>query len=258
MTTYVGEATTVPAFDATSSTGSVPAVKTQHSDGGNAIYAKSSGVPVYAETSTTNTALGALYGNNTAGGNAVYAIGDIRGTADIHITGDVYKNVSHFRIDHPLHPDTKYLDHASVESAELKNIYDGTVVADGEGKATITLPDWFEALNETFRYQLTALGGAAPELHIAVELSGGTFSIAGAKAGQKICWQITGNRRDAAAKWRPLVVESAKAPEDHGYFLHPEAHGAPRERAIYEKYSPVSPSTPVAEPRVVQPVQPQL
>jgi len=38
--------------------------------------------------------------------------------------------------------------------------------ADAHGAATVELPDWFETLNRDFRYQLTALDGAAPELHV--------------------------------------------------------------------------------------------
>jgi len=61
-------------------------------------------------------------------------------------------------IDHPLDPANKYLYHSFVESPDMKNIYDGTVTTDGAGLATVTLPDWFEALNRDFRYQLTVIG----------------------------------------------------------------------------------------------------
>lgn len=37
----------------------------------------------------------------------------------------------------------------------MKNIYDGVVTTDAQGRATVQLPDWFEALNTEFRYQLT-------------------------------------------------------------------------------------------------------
>jgi len=42
----------------------------------------------------------------------------------------------------------------------MKNIYDGTVTKDGSGHAMVTLPDWFEALNRDFRYQLTVHSNA--------------------------------------------------------------------------------------------------
>jgi len=43
----------------------------------------------------------------------------------------------------------------------MKNVYDGTVTTDGSGHAIVTLPDWFQALNSDFRYQLTTIGQPA-------------------------------------------------------------------------------------------------
>ncbi len=48
----------------------------------------------------------------------------------------------------------------------MMNIYNGTVTLDGQGRAAVALPDWFEALNRDYRYQLTPIGGPAPSLHI--------------------------------------------------------------------------------------------
>ena len=42
----------------------------------------------------------------------------------------------------------------------MKNIYYGVAVLDEAGEAIVTLPDWFEALNGDFRYQLTPMGAA--------------------------------------------------------------------------------------------------
>jgi hypothetical protein len=52
------------------------------------------------------------------------------------------------------------------------------VTLDDNGEAVVTLPDWVEALNEDFRYQLTCIGGAAP-VYVAQEVSEGNFRIAG-------------------------------------------------------------------------------
>ena len=78
--------------------------------------------------------------------------------------GTLYKNAGAFRIDHPLDPANKYLNHSFVESPDMKNIYDGVATLDATGAAVVELPDWFEALNKDFRYQLTAIGapGAWP------------------------------------------------------------------------------------------------
>jgi hypothetical protein len=75
------------------------------------------------------------------------------------------------------------------------------------GEIVVQMPSYVEALNEAFRYQLTAIGTPAPSLHIKQELTQGQFVVAGAAPGQRVCWQITGNRRDPFARANPLLVE---------------------------------------------------
>jgi hypothetical protein len=122
---------------------------------------------------------------------------------NLQITGN--KN---FKIEDPI-DSTKVLFHSSVESAEMKNIYDGTVVIDHKGEAVVTLPRWFQALNENFRYQLRCIGGWAP-VYIKREIEHNQFTIAGGNPGMKVSWQVTGVRHDAATKAHPLVVEVDK------------------------------------------------
>ena len=38
------------------------------------------------------------------------------------------------------------------------NVYNGNVTTDANGDATVILPDYFEALNRDFLYQLTVIG----------------------------------------------------------------------------------------------------
>jgi hypothetical protein len=146
---------------------------------------------------------------------------------DIQVTGTVFKEHSQFKIDHPVTPSEKYLYHGAVESDEMKNVYDGEVVTDVDGTAEVSLPGWFEALNERIRYQLTPIGMPAPNLHVAQEISQGRFRIAGAPPGVKVCWQVSGVRRDAYARAHPLTVEVDKAAHERGRYLHPELHDAP-------------------------------
>jgi hypothetical protein len=108
------------------------------------------------------------------------------------VTGPVHKSGGGFRIDQPLEPETKYLDHSFVESDEMKNVYDGVVELGADGSAVVPLPSWFEALNADYRYQLTAISAPAPDLHIRKEVADGSFEIAGGRPGQRISWQITG------------------------------------------------------------------
>jgi len=48
---------------------------------------------------------------------------------------------------HPLDLASRYLSHSFAESSEMKNFYDGFVVCDDSGEATVSLPEWFESLN---------------------------------------------------------------------------------------------------------------
>ncbi|MHB8084808.1 MAG: hypothetical protein ACYDHZ_03205 [Dehalococcoidia bacterium] len=140
---------------------------------------------------------------------------------DVNVTGTLTSGVKDFRIDDPLDPENKYLVHSSVESPDMKNIYDGVAVLDNNGEAVVTLPAYFQALNRDFRYQLTCIGGYAP-VYIASEISGNTFKIAGGPSGTsglKISWQVTGIRQDAFAVAHPLVVEQDKPAAEKGQHL---------------------------------------
>ena len=108
----------------------------------------------------------------------------------------------------------------------MKNIYDGIVRLDASGEAVVELPEWFEALNADFRYQLTAIGAPAPGLYIAEEIADHHFKIAGGPPGTKVSWQVTGVRQDAYAKAHPLQVEVDKPDSERGYYIHPELYGA--------------------------------
>ena len=149
---------------------------------------------------------------------------------DLETTGTLYKAAGAFRIDHPLDPENRYLSHSFVESPDMKNIYDGVVVLDDAGEATVTLPDWFEALNRDFRYQLTPIGASFVP-YIAQEIAGNQFRIAGGLPGKKVSWQVTGIRHDAFANAHRIQVEQIKKGAAVGTYLHPEAFGQPGERA---------------------------
>ena len=147
---------------------------------------------------------------------------------DLTLNGTLTAAAKNFKIDHPLDPKNKYLSHTSVESSEMMNIYTGNAILDNSGEATVSLPKWFEALNADFRYQLTAIGVAAPNLHIAQEIAHHQFSIAGGSPGMKVSWQVTGVRHDGYAKIHPLVVEVKKSEKERGHYLNPDAFGEPR------------------------------
>ena len=141
------------------------------------------------------------------------------------VAGTFYKNAGAFRIDHPLDPANKYLNHSFVESPDMKNIYDGVVTLDATGTAIVELPDWFEALNKDFRYQLTAIGAPAPGLYIAQEVKDNRFAIAGGAPNMKVSWQVTGIRHDPYAEQYRIPVEQDKPADARGTYIFPEGYG---------------------------------
>ncbi len=161
-----------------------------------------------------------VYGAAVGTGYAGYFAGDV------HVTGTLSKGGGSFKIDHPLDPRNQYLFHSFVESPDMKNVYDGVVVLDGNGEAWVELPEYFEALNRDFRYQLTCIGGFAP-VYIADEVAGNMFRIAGGLAGMKVSWQVTGIRQDPWAEQNRIQVEVPKPAGMRGTYLHPEAYGQP-------------------------------
>jgi hypothetical protein len=133
---------------------------------------------------------------------------------DVKVEGTLVKDAGSFRIDHPLDPEHKYLSHSFVESPDMKNVYDGTVTLDADGRATVELPDYFGALNRDFRYQLTAIGAPGPNLYIAQGVTQNRFRIAGGRPYAHVSWQVTGVRQDPYANEHRIKVEEEKPLEE--------------------------------------------
>jgi hypothetical protein len=150
--------------------------------------------------------------------------GFFRGT--VEVTGQLIKPGASFKIDHPLDPENKYLFHSIVESPDRLNIYSGNATTDEDGNATVTLPDYFESLNQDFGYQLTVIGQVAHAV-VGEEISDNRFTIKSDRPNVKVSWQVTGIRKDGWAKKNPMVAEQDKPDEARGKYLHPEALGQP-------------------------------
>ncbi len=174
----------------------------------------------------------ALVGIAFATSTALHTSGISQLNGPVNVYGTLTKAAGSFRIDHPLDPANKYLSHSFVESPDMLNVYNGNVIADARGEATVELPDWFEALNKDYRYQLTPMGGAAPELHVKSEVSDGRFGIGGAKPGQKISWQLTGIRQDAYAETHRIPVEEEKSAQEKGRYVFPKGFGKPESASV--------------------------
>lgn len=142
------------------------------------------------------------------------------------------KGFGTFKIDHPLDPENKYLYHSFVESPDMMNIYNGIVEFDENGFAEVEMPEYFDALNKDFRYQLTSIGEHMP-LYIAEEISGNAFTIGGGVPGKKVSWQVTGIRQDRLAEANRIIPEVEKEPYNKGRYIHPTLFGADKSKRIH-------------------------
>jgi len=205
--------------------------------GGNSATSGSGANGGYFVTASPRGA-GVVGVNSASGGTAGYFSGNV------YISGSLTKSSGTFLIDHPLDPAHKYLYHSFVESPDMMNVYNGNVVTNQRGVATVTLPDYFEALNQDFRYQLTVIGQFAQAI-VAKEINGNRFTIKTSKPGVKVSWQVTGIRHDAYADAHRVEVQVEKPPQEQGRYLHPELFGAPAEQAI----GYVAPPVPTERPQ---------
>jgi hypothetical protein len=155
---------------------------------------------------------------------------------DTHVTGTLSKGAGSFKIDHPLDPANKYLSHSFVESPDMMNIYNGNVVTDGSGRATIELPDWFEPLNRDFRYQLTVIDETDSDTFVQAKIvrgvRNGSFDIRTSAPHATVSWQVTGIRQDAFANAHRIPVEEDKPLQERGTYLHAEALGFPADLQV--------------------------
>jgi hypothetical protein len=201
-----------------------------------------SGIGVWGEQD--GTGFGVL-GRTINGGYAV--VGDNGGSSGsgyagwfngrVAVLGTLSKGGGSFKIDHPLDPANKYLSHSFVESPDMLNIYNGNVTTGADGFATVTLPDWFEALNRDFRYQLTVIGQFAQAI-VAEEIQGNQFRIQTDKPEVKVSWQVTGIRHDPFAEAYRIPVEEDKAGAEKGHYLYPEVYGKSVRDSVWYVSSP--------------------
>jgi hypothetical protein len=187
---------------------------------GKAIYGEATGIygkGLHVKVTSTHSSANAILAES--GGGASYA-GYFVG--NVHVAGVLSKSSGSFKIDHPLDPENKYLSHSFVESPDMMNIYNGNIITDKDGHASVMLPDYFEALNMEFRYQLTVIGEFAQAI-ISEKIEANTFKIKTDKPNVEVSWQVTGVRNDAFARKNRIQVEEKKETENIGTYLNPEA-----------------------------------
>ncbi len=170
-----------------------------------------------------------------AGGYGGWFNGDGYFNGDLTVTGTVYEGGGVSRIDHPLDPQNKFLSHSYVDSPDMMSVYNGNIETDEDGLAVVELPDYFSALNQDFRYQLTVLGQFAQAI-IAEKISGNQFTIRTDRPSVEVSWQVTGIRKDAWAEAHRVPVEVDKPVDERGLYLHPEAFGHGSDPSINALY----------------------
>ncbi len=189
------------------------------------------GVRGYA-IAISGTNFGVVGQTNSPSGYAGYFVGDVNVLGDFSVSG-----TKAFIIDHPLDPQNQYLYHYNIESSEVVNQYSGNALLDDTGTALVQLPDWFEAINADFRYQLTPIGASMPNLYIAQEIQSNTFQIAGGEPGMKVSWLVTALRSDPYLQQNPHPVEVEKLEDDRGTYLLPELYDQPQEKGLdYQRF----------------------
>jgi len=189
------------------------------------------GYGVYGETGPGGYG---VVGSNGGSNSSGYA-GSFNGR--VAVIGTLIKGGGSFKIDHPLDPANKYLSHSFVESPDMMNIYNGNVTTDAAGFATVILPDWFEALNRDFRYQLTVIGQFAQAM-VAEEIKENQFRIQTDQPGVKVSWQVTGIRHDPFAEAYRIPVEEEKTGDERGRYLYPDVYGKTVQESIWYASSP--------------------
>ncbi|HOU02856.1 MAG TPA: hypothetical protein PLL94_12665 [Bacteroidales bacterium] len=176
-------------------------------------------------TGTAGINFGVYGKTNSTAGYAGYFEGNVK------VTGTLSKGGGSFEIDHPLDPANKILRHSFVESPDMMNVYNGNIRTDANGIAEVILPEYFEALNTDFRYQLTVIGEFAQAI-IAEKISDNRFAIRTDKPGVEVSWQVTGIRKDPWAAENRIVVEEKKNQNLQGHYLYPELYDKPENRSI--------------------------
>ncbi len=214
------------------------------------VFATGPYIGIGAETTGVSTNRIAIHGQNfnASTGWAGFFNGNV------HSTGTISSPASGFTIDHPLNPANRTLSHATVESPEMKTIYDGVIVTDEDGQAVVLLPDYFQSLNQDFRYQLTVIGVFAQAI-VSSEIEDNQFTIMTDQPNVKVSWQVTGVRHDPYTAWQPLVVETAKAEDQIGKYWQPQAYSLPPELGIYYQSTPDTPTLNIQVGQTPQPPQ---
>lgn len=186
----------------------------------------SHGNGVRGECNSGSTAAG-VWGYSSSG----YA-GYFSGGGSVRVNGNqTVTGSKSFEIDHPFDPENKVLLHSCVESNQQLNFYSGNVVTDSLGNAEVSLPDYFQAINIDYKYQLTVIGQFAQAI-VSEKIQSNQFKIKTDKPNVEVSWMVIGVRNDPWCQDHPFITEKDKIEGEKGYYLYPQGYGLPREMSI--------------------------
>ena len=137
-------------------------------------------------------------------------------------------------IDHPLDPENMTLRHNFVESPENLCLYRGKIRLDNNGKATVKMPDYFEALTkeEEATISLTSIGRP---FNTGYEWNSNyTEFIVYGEPGREVSYIVLADRDDPVMRklYRPVEQEKGNGNFEKGKLLYPEAYGYSEEMGV--------------------------
>ena len=180
------------------------------------------GVKGFATSTDGNFHYG-VYGVSAGTAAAIFAAGDLAASG-----------TKSFRIDHPFDPLNKYLVHFCEEAPKPYNFYKGRVKTNAKGYARVQLPDYFQAINKDWDYQLTVVDSSDDFVlaKVAREIENNSFEIRTSQPNVTVCWRVEAERNDDYVQSRQISDVIAKEGPEKGKYQHPELHGAPPEMGI--------------------------
>ncbi len=202
--------------------------------GAYGVYGRSSsisGMGVVGVATASSGATCGIYGlSNSPDGYGVYSRGRFAASG-----------TKSFQIDHPLHPETHYLNHFCAEGPEPYNVYHGNVVTDARGYATIALPDYFDSINRDPTYHLTVIDDSDDFVLAKVvrKIQDNQFVIRTSKPHVEVSWEVKAIRNDRWVQRYGFQTEQEKEDAIKGKYLNPELYGQPKERGIHHHPEPV-------------------
>lgn len=202
--------------------------------------ASTSGFGVVGIAYSTTGATTAVYGRSDSPASTAYGVRGVEPSGGsghaIFASGTLAASgTKSFQIDHPLFPETHYLNHFCSEGPEPYNVYRGNVVTDSKGYATIALPDYFESINRDPTYHLTVIDDSDDFVLAKVvrKAENNQFTIRTSAPRVEVSWRVEAIRNDRYVQEYGRKSIQEKEDEIKGKYLQPELYGMPQEYGIH-------------------------